>query len=61
MRTREQIKASFDAGEEHGVLDAVAQEVILETLLDIRELLQLGEDRLQKLEQMAQARRRESQ
>lgn len=40
MREREKILNSFDAGESNGVLDAVAPELTLEVLLDIRDLLQ---------------------
>lgn len=39
MRTRERIQSAFNTAEGHGVLDAAAPELILEVLLDIRDLL----------------------
>lgn len=45
MRERKQIVNSFEVGESNGVLDAVAPELILEVLLDIRDLLVQIRDR----------------
>jgi len=47
MRSRSEIEQSFEAGEHHGVLEAIGPELTLEVLLDIRNLLLASENRTQ--------------
>lgn len=51
MRARDEIKEVFDAGERNGVLDAVAPELILEVLLDVRDLLEGIDARVDDLQE----------
>jgi hypothetical protein len=60
MRSREEIFELIEATA-MGQRDGMVQLMVLQVLIDLRDLLQAGEDRIARLEKMAEEHRRELQ